>query len=77
MVGPQSYCEYGDGSAGSLPALVPTQASTPTPLYSSLFINIGGTADCSGPVATAGDVSVITVGPGYYDVFATFVFKKP
>lgn len=75
--GPQSYCEYGDGSAGAFPALVPTQASTATPLYTSMLINIGGSADCAGPVSTAGDVSVITVGPGYYDVFATFVFKKP
>ncbi|MDP2055611.1 MAG: hypothetical protein Q8L75_18380, partial [Acidobacteriota bacterium] len=75
--GPQSYCEYGDGSANSIPFLVPTQASTPNPLYTSMLINIGGSADCSGPVTTSGDVSVITVGPGYYDVFATFVFKKP
>lgn len=75
--GPQSYCEYGDGSTGTLPALVPTQASTPTPVFTSMLLNIGGSADCSGPVATSGDVSVITVGPGYYDVFATFVFKKP
>jgi hypothetical protein len=75
--GPQTYCEYGDGSTGAAPAPVPTQVSTATPVYTPLLINIGGSADCSGPVATAGDVSVITVGPGYYDVFATFVFKKP
>jgi len=74
--GPQSYCEYGDGSTNALPALVPTQASTPTPIYTPMLINIGGSADCAGPVSTAGNVSVITVGPGYYDVFATFVFKK-
>lgn len=74
--GPQSYCEYGDGSFNTLPALVPTQASTSTPLYTPMFINIGGSADCAGPVSTAGNVSVITLGPGYYDVFATFVFKK-
>ena len=42
-----------------------------------MLINIGGSADCSGPVPTAGDVAVITVGPGYYDVFTTFLFKKP
>jgi|GEM_PF-5160204 len=41
-----------------------------------MLINIGGSADCSGPVPTAGDVAVIT-GPSYYDVFSTFVFKKP
>ena len=75
--GPQAYCEYGDGSTGTLPAFVPTQALTPTPSYTPMQMNIGGTADCSGPVSTAGNVSVITVGPGYYDVFTTFVFKKP
>jgi hypothetical protein len=75
--GPQIYCEYGDGSTGAAPTLVPTQVSTSTPVYTPMMINIGGTADCSGPVSTAGDVAVITVGPGYYDVFSTFVFKKP
>jgi hypothetical protein len=75
--GPQNYCEYGDGSTGALPALVPTQTTTATPTYTPMLINIGGSADCSGPVPAAGDVAVITVGPGYYDVFATFVFKKP
>jgi len=42
-----------------------------------MLINIGGSADWPGPVPTAGDVAVVTVVPGYYDVFSTFVFKKP
>jgi hypothetical protein len=75
--GPSSYCEYGDGSVGASLASVPTQAMTSAPVYTPMMINIGLTADCMGPVSTANDVSVITVGPGYYDVFATFVFKKP
>ena len=75
--GPQNYCEYGDGSVGALPILVPTQITTTTPTYTPMVINIGDSADCSGPVPTAGDVAKITVGPGYYDVFTTFLFKKP
>jgi len=75
--GPQNYCEYGDGSVAGFPALVPTQTTTATPTYTPMLINIGLSADCSGPVPTAGDVAVITVGPGYYDVFTTFLFKKP
>ena len=74
--GQQTYCEYGDGSVGAAFALVSTQAMTATPVYTPMMVNIGGSADCSGPVSTAGDVNVITVGPGYYDVFTTFVFKK-
>lgn len=75
--GPQQYCEYGDGSDGAAPKLVLSQKSTATPVYTAMKVNIGGSADCSGPDPTAGDVAVITVGPGYYDVFTTFVFKKP
>ena len=74
---PQYYCEYGDGSAGTAPALIPTQATTPTPTYTPMLINIGGSADCGGPLLPAGDVAVITVGPGHYDVFTTFLFKRP
>jgi hypothetical protein len=37
-------------------------------------INIGGSADCGGPVSTAGDVNQITVPSGYYDVHSTFLF---
>ena len=37
-------------------------------------INIGGSADCGGADATAGDVAQITVPSGYYDVQSTFLF---
>ena len=64
--GPQVYCEYGDG---------PTSAALTTS-PSPLAIHIGGSADCNGPVATAGAVSVITVPAGYYDVISTFQFSN-
>ncbi len=76
--GPQHYCEYGDGtgpSSGSAPVV--TQASTSTPVFTPLAINIGGSADCGGPVPTAGAVNEITVPAGYYDVFSTFTFFTP
>jgi hypothetical protein len=72
-VEPEFYCEYGDG---------PQQAVTRhpkadvAPAGDPLIINIGGSADCNGPVATAGDVTEIVVPEGYYDVFSTFVFKQ-
>jgi hypothetical protein len=72
--GPEFYCEYGDGSTGVAPATLTKQALSATPTLAPIQINIGFTADCSGPVATAGDVNQITVGPGYYDVDSTFVF---
>jgi hypothetical protein len=72
--GPEFYCEYGDGSTGAAPATLTKQALSATPTYAAVQINIGGTADCSGPVATAGDVNQITVPAGYYDVHSTFVF---
>jgi hypothetical protein len=72
--GPEFYCEYGDGSTGSAPVTLTKQPLSATPTYAPVQINIGGSADCNGPVATAGDVNQITVGPGYYDVKSTFVF---
>ena len=42
--------------------------------YAAVQINIGGSADCGGPVTTAGDVDQITVPVGCYDVKSTFVF---
>lgn len=80
--GPQTYCEYGDGSiAGPTPlatsAPVASQPPSSLPSMTTFTINIGGTADCHGPVPTAGDVSEITVPAGYYDVISTFTFFKP
>jgi hypothetical protein len=72
--GPESYCEYGDGSIGSAPFALTKQPLSSTPTYTPVPIHIGGTADCSGPDPTAGAVNQITVGPGYYDVHSTFVF---
>jgi hypothetical protein len=74
--GPEVYCEYGDGSTGSAPISINAQALSATPTYTPVPINIGGSADCGGPVATAGDVNVITVPSGYYDVHSTFVFVQ-
>jgi hypothetical protein len=72
--GPEVYCEYGDGSTGAAPLALTKQPLSSTPTYTPVQVNIGGTADCSGPVATAGDVNQITVPAGYYDVHSTFVF---
>lgn len=74
--GPEVYCEYGDGSAGSKPVAITPQPLSATPTYTPTPINIGGSADCGGGVATAGDVPVITVPAGYYDVHSTFVFVQ-
>jgi hypothetical protein len=72
--GPEVYCEYGDGSTGSAPLALTKQPLSSTPTYTPVPVNIGGTADCGGPVPTAGDVNQITVPAGYYDVHSTFVF---
>ena len=70
---PEFYCEYGDG---------PPQTVARQPLASdpsagpALPLHIGGSADCNGPVPTAGAVTEIVVPKGYYDVFSTFVFQK-
>lgn len=79
--GPQTYCEYADGSfhpttPDGVTALT-TQTPTSTPVYTPVPIHIGGSADCKGPDPTPGLISEITVGPGYYDVFSTFTFVKP
>lgn len=71
--GPEVYCEYGDGSTGAAPMAITKQASTTTPTYTAVPINIGGSADCGLP-GPAGDVAQITVPAGYYDVNSTFVF---
>ena len=72
--GPESYCEYGDGSTGVLPLALTKQPLSSTPTYTPVPVDIGGSADCGGPVATAGAVNQITVPAGYYDVHSTFVF---
>jgi Collagen triple helix repeat (20 copies) len=72
--GAQFYCEYGDGSTGSAPLAIVKQPLTKTPTYTPVPVNIGGSADCGGADATAGNVNQITVPIGYYDVQATFVF---
>ena len=55
--GPEVYCEYGDGSTGSLPLAITQQALSSTPAYTAVPLNIGGTADCVPTVsAPGGDV---------------------
>jgi hypothetical protein len=71
--GPEVYCEYGDGSTGSAPISLAKQESSATPTYTAVPVNTGGTSDCGLPGA-GGDVSQISVPPGYYDVHSTFVF---
>lgn len=71
--GPEGYCEYADGSTGAAPMSVTAQASTATPAYTAVPMNIGGTADC-GIAGPAGDVNSIVVPSGYYDVQSTFSF---
>ena len=48
-----------------------TDTTTPAALVP---LHIGSSADCSGPVATAGLVNEITVPKGYTTSFSTFVF---
>jgi hypothetical protein len=76
--GPMVYCEYADGSTGigsdGAPVPIAKQDPSSSPTYTAMQVNIGGSADCAGPVATAGNVDVITVPAGYYDVKSTFVF---
>jgi len=71
--GAQYYCEYGDGGVTA----VASQASTSLPTYTPVSVHIGGSADCGGPVPTAGLIPEITVPAGYYDVLTTFTFIKP
>jgi hypothetical protein len=74
--GPEVYCEYGDGATGAAPLAVAKQASTSTPTYAPVPLDIGGSADCGGPDPTAGGVNQITVPAGYYDVHSTFAFLQ-
>ena len=72
--GPETYCEYGDGSTGSNQKTLTKQAASASPTYTATPINIGGSDDC-GLNGAAGDVNQITVpGGNYYDVNASFLF---
>ncbi len=70
----ENYCEYADGSTGSAPLPLTHQPVSGPLSLTPVPVNIGGSADCLGPDPTAGDVNVITVGRGYYDVHSTFWF---
>jgi hypothetical protein len=73
---PLTQCEYGDGSTGSGPLTIAHQASSASPSYSAVPVNIGGSADCGNvPNVPAGDVAAIIVPQGYYDVTSTFSFS--
>ena len=71
---PLTTCEYADGSTGAAPKTVTHQASTASPMYTAVPVNIGSTDDCGLNGAT-GDVTQITVPNGYYDVHSTFTFS--
>jgi hypothetical protein len=73
---PLTTCEYADGSNGAAPLSIAHQASTSTPTYAAVPLNIGGSADCGIlPAGPAGDVATIIVPNGYYDVHSTFTFS--
>jgi hypothetical protein len=69
-----AYCEYADGSTGVAPLTIPHQASSASPTYTDVPMNIGGSADC-GIAGPAGNVATIIVPNGYYDVQSTFTFS--
>lgn len=74
----ERYCEYGDGSLNDTsPAPIIAQPSSPGPTFTGINIHIGGTADCITPAGPSGSVPTIIVPAGRYDVFTTFIFKKP
>jgi hypothetical protein len=77
--GADTYCEYGDGSTGNgsdgAPVAIAKQIPSSAPDFTAMQLNIGGSADCGGPVTTAGNVDQITVPAGYYDVQSTFSFR--
>ena len=72
-VEPMLYCEYGDGPTS---AITRHLTSDVAPSGDPVVVNIGGSADCNGPDPTAGDVAVITVPEGFYDVWTSFTFQK-
>ena len=72
VVTPEFYCEYGDGPFTVVPRT--PKADTTAATAGTVPLDIGGSADCNGPVPTAGAVTEIVVPKGYYDVSSTFVF---
>jgi hypothetical protein len=71
-----AMCEYADGSTGAAPTTIAHQASSASPTYAAVLINIGGSADCGIlPAGPAGDVATIIVPNGYYNVHSTFTFS--
>jgi hypothetical protein len=72
VVTPEFYCEYGDGPLTTIPRR--PKADTTQTTAGPVPLDIGGSADCNGPVPTAGAVTEIVVPKGFYDVFSTFVF---
>jgi hypothetical protein len=77
-VEPMFYCEYGDGSgpAAGYATITRKPKSDTTPTGDPVPVNIGGSADCNGPDPTAGNVAVITVPVGFYDVWSSFSFRQ-
>ena len=84
---PLTTCEYADGSTGPVdpttgvatngaPLPITHQASSASPSYTDVPLNIGGSADCGNvPVGLPGNVATIIVPNGYYDVHSTFTFS--
>ena len=71
--GPESYCEYGDGTDNN--GGVATLGAS----ASAVTLGIGGSLDCgsSQVYPPNGVASEIEVPEGYYDVFSSFTFLHP
>ena len=80
-VEPMLYCEYGDGSGGTgggaAYATISRQPkANTTPTGDPVPVHIGSSADCGGGDPAAGNVAVITVPEGFYDVWTSFTFQQ-
>ncbi len=73
---PTLYCEYADGASGAGLKTLTKQPKSATPNYEALDVNIGGTADCLPGSPAGGDVARIEVPAGFYNVNASFSFRK-
>ena len=73
---PTLYCEYADGADGATAKTLTKQPKSATPNYEALNVNIGGTADCLPGSPAGGDVARIEVPAGFYNVNASFSFRK-